>query len=1441
MHETKNTPKASGIEWSTRAGGVSSSRPQSSWVITEAYHNPGYTTHKLPSHGANNEPLLKLGIIDVQSHRYTDTVASYSQVLRPNRYYVGLTNMFLPQIHPKMTSPQDDPTPAQPTTPISPRKRSATVGAGAQNGSHKSPVLGTRKEPTLLTDFFLGRPSPQRLAAQRARLREAQVLQQQMRAEMMKEMNENSMRTVPPPNGVSARVKAWQKRNADVLLVTGGDPEIAPSEPSEIVINIDEESVTEEDRMRIKFRKASKREPSRPRKESIPSEAEKENQVERGDKERRESHGNRPCPENIPKKTKATPKKRIVSDDHWMKKKRKSKSPPRMTGARKPFSGVAVENPKASVTTSIPKDFLAKNAQNPTVSRKIHDWAMRVEPPDDNARRQVHKARRSRKVDDVDSIARSAEEEADDTRSQKTEATEKTWKTSHTVERADDTSDRNITENDGIRVLPLKTPMNWEDDGIRVRPLRLKRHDNDNISATPTASAADPEIVYKSDKKKDGGIRITPSEPDKESPPKLGKNLEDDGIRIIPSEPDEKNTKFSDEPADSPSQAYSKDGIVSNTLDDGIRVRPIRGRRGHDDEDSPRARGLQEAKKTLKRNQSQSASSEKSRTPSTRRPSSARKPACVTGDKQVNTDNHGSTKIMPSYCNNDERPGRKASQHAERRRSSRYERKAADNTSEDQPIRSNSPAPMPPPSEVPSIPSTQLPENLNEIPFGQSAFSELDLPTRGRPQTVSRPKMEAQRTNSFKAAVPRVFKKVVEESKKIIHDTVEVPKPATNQPPSIERWLDTTVDPFVAKSSDGPDHHRTEVQREWVEESQARRRSSSESRKREEEIDTPARKRSVSEHRRLHPQKKREDQGENDAPARKRSVSEHRRPDPRPKRRPTTYHPRQNSKDGFSHKQRTSLHASLSSTPVKCVSVAKPNDRPPRTDPKPRLHSHQKSHEDTSRPEPVAVQSEMSSDLSKSTESTEWTTSTESTEETQRKVEDKEPRKELLRDGLKSSPSSAPRRSQATRTTSASLPMKVAVKKPWKEALKEAFRGESVTKNHIPLSYPSQEVRQYEILLDDEYSDVTENTELTKSTDFRPDVHGPHNAQHHSGSQYGRNREAREELDECRDDDEPELPERKPPTAGFHQLSTIMSEAEESQLPVASTISSSYLSETTVTQTTSSTVTASTAQTDSTIQTDSTARTDSTSHSTATESTMIRSNGVMRKKSEKSSGGLKRRLTKHSDLVSVLSLPEDPSVLPSRSKSLRSAPNVHRSTSKLGKVTLRTLLREFREDENLYLRELKTLVDGVIPVLLGHVVQGKSSGDTELFGDDVTGQRATVMSKAVVAMGVSLEKIRNAHLQAPLIDPRALAFWLNSVEPLYSAYLDVWKLGFQDLVVNLAPAAGVPDDEDSLINAMPRNEQGDVVNDDGERVDVAHLLKRPLHRIKSMERFVKVL
>ncbi|PHH87690.1 hypothetical protein CDD83_8536 [Cordyceps sp. RAO-2017] len=361
------------------------------------------------------------------------------------------------------------------------------------------------------------------------------------------------------------------------------------------------------------------------------------------------------------------------------------------------------------------------------------------------------------------------------------------------------------------------------------------------------------------------------------------------------------------------------------------------------------------------------------------------------------------------------------------------------------------------------------------------------------------------------------------------------------------------------------------------------------------------------------------------------------------------------------------------------------------------------------------------------------------------------------------------KRRRATRGPSS--PLRSGGRRPFLGVLKEAFTGESTGHTTQPKSYQSHEERKY-----DGYDDAPSSyhsSDYSSTTSF------------HNSSR---------SLDSGSETPRPTGHKSRPPTSGKQELSTIMSE-DDSSARVSDLASDS----------TPSTVTQSTAIT--------------------RDSEPARPQGH--------GSGLRRRLTRHSDLVSVLSLPDNASV-PSGIKDKRSRPSLRKTRGAVD-VTADELLREFVDDENLYLRELKTMVDGVVPVLLSHVLYGTTA--TELFGCDPSRLDADDLSKSVVNMGIALEKLRHAHRKAPTTDIRRLANWAHGVVPIYNSYLGAWRLGFEDVIVNLAPAAGSSGDDDSLLNALPRDERGDIVNAQGERVAVAHLLKRPLIRVKQMTNF----
>ncbi|KAB8230090.1 hypothetical protein BDV23DRAFT_156369 [Aspergillus alliaceus] len=217
---------------------------------------------------------------------------------------------------------------------------------------------------------------------------------------------------------------------------------------------------------------------------------------------------------------------------------------------------------------------------------------------------------------------------------------------------------------------------------------------------------------------------------------------------------------------------------------------------------------------------------------------------------------------------------------------------------------------------------------------------------------------------------------------------------------------------------------------------------------------------------------------------------------------------------------------------------------------------------------------------------------------------------------------------------------------------------------------------------------------------------------------------------------------------------------------------------------------------------------------------------------------LKRRLTTHDDLISVLSAPN------SRSRSIRSARSIRTNKSRIPNATVSDLLKELSADETKYMRELKTLVGGVIPVLLTCVLSKSDSAIAAgLFRPSMDPKDELNFSKPIVDMGVAVERLKTLHKRIPQDNADALLTWAQGAQKVYRDYLKSWRLGFKDVIVNLAPLdeSEAMDNADtkSLDEGMARDENGDVVDSDGEKVDVAYLLKRPLVRLKYLAKTFK--
>jgi hypothetical protein len=237
--------------------------------------------------------------------------------------------------------------------------------------------------------------------------------------------------------------------------------------------------------------------------------------------------------------------------------------------------------------------------------------------------------------------------------------------------------------------------------------------------------------------------------------------------------------------------------------------------------------------------------------------------------------------------------------------------------------------------------------------------------------------------------------------------------------------------------------------------------------------------------------------------------------------------------------------------------------------------------------------------------------------------------------------------------------------------------------------------------------------------------------------------------------------------------------------------------------------------------------------------TQLETSTIVSRKSTKRS-----RLASHADLISVLSMPK------AGTKSIVSARSIRTNRSRLATASIGDIMGELASDEIKYMRELRTLVDGVIPVLLSCVLSKSDSAVAAGLFSRSSGTDPSAVTKPIIDMGVSLERLKTLHKRVPKEDSDALLSWAQSAKRVYSDYIAAWRLGFQDVVISLAPAdddpftpakiVDGPDDGAPWDEGLPRNAEGYVVNSDGERVDVAYMLKRPLVRLKYLAKTLKV-
>ncbi|KIW11280.1 hypothetical protein PV08_10580 [Exophiala spinifera] len=204
---------------------------------------------------------------------------------------------------------------------------------------------------------------------------------------------------------------------------------------------------------------------------------------------------------------------------------------------------------------------------------------------------------------------------------------------------------------------------------------------------------------------------------------------------------------------------------------------------------------------------------------------------------------------------------------------------------------------------------------------------------------------------------------------------------------------------------------------------------------------------------------------------------------------------------------------------------------------------------------------------------------------------------------------------------------------------------------------------------------------------------------------------------------------------------------------------------------------------------------------------------------------LKRRLTTHEDLMSVLSMPR-------ARRSRRSARRARSKRMAEESASAHQILASLVSDEQRYSRELRTLVDGVIPVLLQSVLSKTDAAVAAgLFSSALNSQHDMSYTKPIIDMGIALERLKSLHGRIPLQTVESFLSWAQTAQKAYREYLQAWRLGFQDVVVNLAPLDNAPMDQD-----LTRDEVGDLVDNEGKKVDVAYLLKRPLLRVKALSR-----
>ena len=241
---------------------------------------------------------------------------------------------------------------------------------------------------------------------------------------------------------------------------------------------------------------------------------------------------------------------------------------------------------------------------------------------------------------------------------------------------------------------------------------------------------------------------------------------------------------------------------------------------------------------------------------------------------------------------------------------------------------------------------------------------------------------------------------------------------------------------------------------------------------------------------------------------------------------------------------------------------------------------------------------------------------------------------------------------------------------------------------------------------------------------------------------------------------------------------------------------------------------------------------------------------------EENSPSLKK-YTSHTDLISMLSVKDGRS---NHHTSAHARSNATTATA----LTIPELIEELITAEKKYMRELKTLVDDVIPVLLSTVLERADNqvAARQQFGAGALSGKLVNPTRPIVDMGIALERIKRLHESIPKKDADMLLKWAQDGRAIYEDYLKAWRMGFQDVIVTMASDeeydfnvfgwdaesrkqietrlgsfAENPRENDSKWEMPPLPE---FRPEEEEKVDVAFLLKRPLVRLRILAKVMKV-